>query len=101
MRQDSNPGTMHHKVIRIDDRIVVTRSLNFSASAVEGNDEKVVIIANEALASLYRQELKRRWREGNEPDPIAVDCPGQAASWPPSCVEATLTSIWRVVLCVN
>ena len=32
MRQDGNPGTFHHKVIIIDEKIVITGSLNFSDS---------------------------------------------------------------------
>jgi phosphatidylserine/phosphatidylglycerophosphate/cardiolipin synthase-like enzyme len=50
VRLDGNPGDMHHKVIIIDERIVITGSYNFSRSAEERNDENVLIIHT------------RRWR---------------------------------------
>jgi phosphatidylserine/phosphatidylglycerophosphate/cardiolipin synthase-like enzyme len=74
VRQDGNPGTFHHKVIIIDDQIVVTGSLNFSSNADDSNDENVLIIANEDIAALYLQEFDRRWAEAEEPDPADMDC---------------------------
>jgi phosphatidylserine/phosphatidylglycerophosphate/cardiolipin synthase-like enzyme len=74
VRQDGNPGTFHHKVIVIDDEIVVTGSLNFSASADEDNDENVVVVTNRAIAALYLQEFERRWVEAREPDAESITC---------------------------
>ncbi len=59
MRLDANPDRMHHKVIVIDGKIVITGSYNFSASAEERNDENVVIIFDEAVAKVYLQEVAR------------------------------------------
>ena len=74
VRQDGNPGTFHHKVIVIDDKTVVTGSLNFSVNADESNDENVVIVANSDIAAQYLQEFEHRWAEATEPDPKDMNC---------------------------
>jgi phosphatidylserine/phosphatidylglycerophosphate/cardiolipin synthase-like enzyme len=56
---DGNPGQMHHKVIIIDDQIVVMGSYNFTASAETTNDENVVVIYDPEIASQYMQEFQR------------------------------------------
>ncbi len=40
---------MHHKVIIIDDRTVITGSFNFSRNANRKNDENTLIIENPEL----------------------------------------------------
>jgi phosphatidylserine/phosphatidylglycerophosphate/cardiolipin synthase-like enzyme len=47
---DANPDKLHHKLIVIDGKIVITGSYNFSASAEEVNDENVAIIFSEEVA---------------------------------------------------
>jgi phosphatidylserine/phosphatidylglycerophosphate/cardiolipin synthase-like enzyme len=74
VRQDGNPGTFHHKVIVIDDKITITGSLNFSRNADENNDENILLIDNPDIASLYRNEFDQRWAEANPPDKQAMDC---------------------------
>ncbi|MBE2223186.1 MAG: phospholipase [Anaerolineae bacterium] len=74
VRQDGNPGTFHHKVIIIDDRIVITGSLNFSDNANDSNDENVIIINNADIAQQYLQEFQRRWQEGKTPSPADMGC---------------------------
>ena len=74
VRQDGNPGTFHHKVIIIDDRIVITGSLNFSDNANDSNDENVIIINNADIAQQYLQEYDRRWQEAEAPDPADMGC---------------------------
>ncbi|MBW8009967.1 MAG: phospholipase [Chloroflexi bacterium] len=56
---DGNPKFMHHKVIIIDSRIVITGSYNFSASAEERNDENTLILHNADIAELYLAEFRR------------------------------------------
>lgn len=56
-RLDSNPETMHHKVILIDNETVITGSYNFTRSAEERNDENLVILRERDLAELYREEF--------------------------------------------
>jgi len=74
VRQDGNPQFMHHKVIIIDDEIVVTGSLNFTASADEDNNENVIILKNKDIAALYIQEFNRIWSNGHDPDPNKITC---------------------------
>jgi len=56
---DGNPRKMHHKVIIVDERIVITGSYNFSRNAEEKNDENVLIIHSPQLAAQYLQEFLR------------------------------------------
>jgi phosphatidylserine/phosphatidylglycerophosphate/cardiolipin synthase-like enzyme len=59
VRQDGNPRTMHHKVFIVDDTHVITGSFNFSANAIESNDENLVIIHDPELARQYIAEYER------------------------------------------
>ncbi len=74
VRQDGNPGSMHHKVLVIDEKIVVTGSFNFSDNADESNDENVVVVANSDVAAQYLQEFERRWAEASQPDAADLSC---------------------------
>ena len=75
VRQDGNPQFMHSKVIIIDDRYVITGSLNYSTSAEESNDENVIVIDNPDIARLYVQDFDRVYRQGTAPDPSKFTCP--------------------------
>jgi phosphatidylserine/phosphatidylglycerophosphate/cardiolipin synthase-like enzyme len=59
VRLDGIEGMMHHKVIIIDEKIVITGSYNFSASAENNNDENVVIIFSPEAAEQYMAEFQR------------------------------------------
>lgn len=59
IRLDGNPGNMHHKVLILDEQIVVMGSYNFSASAETRNDENILIIFDPRLAEIYLQEFER------------------------------------------
>jgi phosphatidylserine/phosphatidylglycerophosphate/cardiolipin synthase-like enzyme len=74
VRQDGNPQFMHNKVIIVDERYVITGSLNFSTSAEESNDENVIIIDNPDIARLYMQDFERVWNVGIDPDPAKITC---------------------------
>ena len=74
VRRDGNPNFLHHKVIVIDERIVVTGSMNFSTNAEVSNDENVLIIDNEEIARLYMQEFERVWNLGIDPEPATFAC---------------------------
>ena len=54
---DSNPKNMHHKVIIIDEQIIITGSYNFSRAAEERNDENVLILYNSEIAEIYLEEF--------------------------------------------
>ncbi len=64
--QDGNPGQMHHKVIIIDEKIVITGSYNFSASAERKNDENVVIFFDEQIAAQYLAEFERVYSQAQK-----------------------------------
>jgi phosphatidylserine/phosphatidylglycerophosphate/cardiolipin synthase-like enzyme len=74
VRQDGNPTFLHHKLIIVDERIVMTGSLNYSTNAEESNDENVIIVDNPEIAALYMQEFERVWAEGEDPDPADMNC---------------------------
>lgn len=75
VRQDGNGGFLHHKVIVVDERYVITGSLNFSTRAETTNDENVIVIENPDIARLYVEEFERVWAIGKDPDPAAMACP--------------------------
>ncbi|PWH17161.1 MAG: hypothetical protein DDG60_02660 [Anaerolineae bacterium] len=75
MRRDGNPGFLHHKVIIIDNRIVITGSLNFSDGANKNNNENVIIIDNAEIAKRYLEEFQRVWQEASDLDPARFKCP--------------------------
>ena len=74
VRQDGNPSFMHHKFIVVDERIVITGSMNYSTNAEESNDENVIIIDNAEIARLYIQEFERVWNLANDPDVETIGC---------------------------
>lgn len=75
VRQDGNKGFMHHKVIIVDERYVVTGSLNFSTRAEIANDENIIILDNPEIAHRYVEEFERIWSQGNDVDPAQMTCP--------------------------
>ncbi len=56
---DGNPRLMHHKVIIIDKKIVITGSYNFSNNAEHSNDENTLIIHNQDIAAQYMLEFQQ------------------------------------------
>ncbi len=75
VRQDGNSAFMHNKVIVVDERYVITGSLNYSTNAEESNDENVIIVDNPEIAKLYMQDFERIWSMATDPDPSAFPCP--------------------------
>ena len=63
VRLDGNSRNMHHKIIIIDEDIVVLGSYNFSRNAEENNDENTLIIYNADIASQYLAEFNRVFSE--------------------------------------
>jgi phosphatidylserine/phosphatidylglycerophosphate/cardiolipin synthase-like enzyme len=61
LRLDGEGGSLHHKVLVIDETIVVTGSYNFSANAEERNDENTLVIHDADLASEFVAEFWRIW----------------------------------------
>lgn len=74
VRQDSNPSAFHHKVIVIDNNMVITGSYNFSNNADRRNDENVVILNSSDIAKEYLSEFNTRWAESRQPTKAKMKC---------------------------
>jgi phosphatidylserine/phosphatidylglycerophosphate/cardiolipin synthase-like enzyme len=61
VKRDGNGGVMHHKVMIIDQEIVILGSYNFTASAYQSNDETLVIIKDAGVAAAFLEEYERVW----------------------------------------
>lgn len=57
IRRDGQSHKLHHKVIIVDGRYVLTGSYNFSENAESRNDENSVIIDSPALAQQFEEEF--------------------------------------------
>jgi phosphatidylserine/phosphatidylglycerophosphate/cardiolipin synthase-like enzyme len=65
--EDGNCYILHHKVIVIDSRTVITGSYNFTNSAERDNDENLVIVDDPALARAYLDEFERVYAQAQAP----------------------------------
>lgn len=59
VRLDGNKNKMHHKVMIIDEQVVITGSYNFSLSAERINDENVIVLHNRDIAGKFLDEFER------------------------------------------
>jgi phosphatidylserine/phosphatidylglycerophosphate/cardiolipin synthase-like enzyme len=57
--RDGNDGQMHHKVMIIDESIVILGSYNFTNSAETRNDENLIVIYNDQIAAQFMAEFQR------------------------------------------
>ena len=100
---DGQPsGVLHHKYMVIDghhpdsDPIVITGSANWSNSAVNSNDENIVIIHNAEVANLYLQEFyaRKSMAMGNVPPIYDVQFPQSSGSGSPYAgMTVTVTGV--------
>jgi phosphatidylserine/phosphatidylglycerophosphate/cardiolipin synthase-like enzyme len=63
VRLDGNSRLLHHKVIIVDQQIVIFGSFNFSASANRTNDENLLIVHDPTFAGYFVKEFEARWAE--------------------------------------
>lgn len=72
-KYDDENSKLHHKVIIVDRKRVLTGSFNFSANAANENDENALIIHSPAVARRYHFEFERLWKyysgDPGEPPP--------------------------------
>ena len=61
VRKDNNSYAMHHKVFIIDEKTVITGSFNPSKNADTNNDENILIIYDEIIASRFLEEFDYVW----------------------------------------
>jgi phosphatidylserine/phosphatidylglycerophosphate/cardiolipin synthase-like enzyme len=66
VRRDGIPGLLHHKVIIIDEQIVITGSYNFTNSAETRNDENLIVIYDPFIAAQFVAEFQRVFAQGTE-----------------------------------
>jgi len=62
---DGNAQNMHHKVLVLDESIVVLGSYNFSKNAEERNDENTLIIHSPEIARAFMEEFERIYALAN------------------------------------
>jgi len=58
---DLNPQNMHNKFCIIDNKIVLTGSMNLSVNGTQKNDESLVFIYNEEVARSYLDYFNKYW----------------------------------------
>ena len=61
VRNDTNSKSMHHKVMIVDDAVVLTGSFNWSQNGQDNNNENLMIIDGEDVASSYSEEFQNIW----------------------------------------
>ena len=54
---------MHHKFVIIDSILVITGSFNWTAKAVNQNQENILLLENKELAHKYLSEYEKLWLE--------------------------------------
>lgn len=65
VRLDGNPRNMHHKVLIIDERIVVLGSYNFSFFAESRNDENLIVVYDPQIAAQFLEEFEKVFAQAN------------------------------------
>jgi phosphatidylserine/phosphatidylglycerophosphate/cardiolipin synthase-like enzyme len=61
--RDGIEGQMHHKVMVIDESIVIFGSYNFTNNAEDRNDENLLVVYNTDIAAQFTAELQRVYAE--------------------------------------
>ena len=63
LKTENFAGRLHSKSIIIDDKYVITGSMNFSNSGENKNDENTIIIENFELARTYKEFFNYLWQK--------------------------------------
>lgn len=67
VREDTSSGYMHNKFMVIDNKTVLTGSVNYSANGVERNQENLLVIRGDyELVDLYQFRFEGLYEEGLE-----------------------------------
>jgi len=64
--RDTNEGLMHHKVMIIDESIVIFGSYNFTNSAETKNDENLIVIYDKDIAAQFMAEFQRVYAQAGQ-----------------------------------
>lgn len=62
VKWEATGANLHHKVFIIDEKVVVTGSMNPSLNGDTKNDENLLIIYDEELSKKYVSEFERIWK---------------------------------------
>ena len=68
IRISSNNYIMHNKFAVIDNKIVITGSYNWTASAGERNDENLLVIDDENIIKKYQNQFNNLWNNKYSPE---------------------------------
>lgn len=63
LKTENYAGKIHNKSMIIDDKYVVTGSMNFSNSGENKNDENCIVITNPELAKFYKGWFEFLWKK--------------------------------------
>ena len=63
LKTENYAGKVHNKSMIIDDKYVITGSMNFSNSGENRNDENCLVIENSELAKFYKGWFEFIWRK--------------------------------------
>ena len=61
IKTDNSPAHMHHKFVVIDRSITITGSYNWTHSAAKENQENIIVLHDEKVASNYLKEFEKLW----------------------------------------
>ncbi len=61
VRNDTNSGLMHHKTAIVDGYVILSGSFNWSAAAEDRNNENLMILRSEELASVFEDAFQAVW----------------------------------------
>lgn len=61
VKTDNSPAHMHHKFVVIDKMITITGSYNWTKSAARENQENILALNDERIASFYLKEFEKLW----------------------------------------
>ena len=67
VREDGNGSSMHHKFAVVDGEVVATGSYNWTSNGDYHNDENLVVLHSEDVASDFAAEFLRIWDLGTTP----------------------------------
>ena len=74
VRTDGNENLMHHKVIIVDQQMVVFGSYNLSANANLRNAENSLFAFDEIIIDAFLQEFDSLWQESQIINPRYTEC---------------------------
>lgn len=71
--KDGNSNNLHHKVFIIDEKTVITGSFNPTEGGDKRNDENVLIMTDQKIASRFLEEFRKVYRKAEIKNTAATD----------------------------